>query len=370
MTKIPTRHMFKIGISQYYQPIQFSLLDDKIFNNSSLTLGYEFKFLPSVSAAVSAHLPFYSAEIPGKYVSKSIVYDAQLRWFFDMKKRIRKGQSANNFSGNYLAINYTLPGTHVIWENEPTIGLKAGFQRRLLNSGFVDYAFALQQRSLSFRYGLFYFWQFSTQISYGFAFGDWKRARKHPLCDVLLCDENIQHQWKYKIPEITLGYHLYRVRLGAAYEHKIKSSPFSLNFQYDFNITKGYSYVKQPANYMAYDTYGSDNTKELSQFFTFQPRYYFLQKRNQMAGRGGNGLSGIYTGINAELGVYFGKHNIFNDLKFRRNTLYTGALFGFQQRLFRHGYVDFNTSYNFKHEFRQSENSSGFRGNLGLGFAF
>jgi len=110
MTKVPTRHMLKIGISQYYQPIQFSLSDDKILNNSSLMLGYEFKFLPSFSVALSSHLPVYSAEIPSKYVVKNIVYDAQLRWFFDMKKRIREGKSANNFSGNYVAVNYTLPG--------------------------------------------------------------------------------------------------------------------------------------------------------------------------------------------------------------------------------------------------------------------
>ncbi|MCF0057018.1 hypothetical protein [Dyadobacter sp. CY356] len=370
MTKVPTRHMFKIGISQYYQPIQFSLIDDKLLNNSSLTFGYELKLLPAFSIALSAHLPFYSAAIPEKYVLKNVVYDAQLRWFFDMKKRIKKGQSANNFSGNYLAINYTLPGTHVVWENEPTIGIKAGFQRRLLNSGFVDYAFALQQRSLNFRYGLLYFWQFSTQISYGYAFGDWKKSRKRPLCDVLLCDENIRRQWKYKIPEVTLGYHLYRVRLGVAYEQKIKSSPFALNFQYDMSITKGYSYTKGPSKYMAYDTYASDNTKEISQFLTFQPRYYFLQKKDQLAGRGGNGLSGLYTGLNNELNLYIGKHNTLYDILYKRNTLYIGALIGFQQRLFRHGYLDFNTSYNFKHEFRQSHNSTGLRGNLGLGFAF
>lgn len=52
MTKVPTRHMFKIGLSQYYQAIAFPLRDDRILNNTSLHLGYEFKFLPAFSVAL------------------------------------------------------------------------------------------------------------------------------------------------------------------------------------------------------------------------------------------------------------------------------------------------------------------------------
>ena len=373
MTKVPTRHMLKIGISQYYQPIQFSLSDDKILNNSSLMLGYEFKFLPSFSVALSSHLPVYSAEIPSKYVVKNIVYDAQLRWFFDMKKRIREGKSANNFSGNYVAVNYTLPGKFNWGKNDETIGIKVGFQRRVLNSGFIDFAFALQQRDLGFRYGIMALWQFSTQASFGFALGDWMKSKRRPLCDILLCDEDMTDQWKIKIPEVSLGYYLYRTRAGVAYERKIKTTPFSLNFQYDISLTKGYSYTKGRANYSAYEIYGSDNTKEISQFFTIQPRYYFLQKRNQMRGKSGNSLSGFYTGINAEYGLYLGQHNTGIgpiDVKITKHTLYSGLLLGVQQRLFRHGYLDFNTSFNHKYEFLSSGNSTGFRGNLGLGFAF
>lgn len=373
MTKVPTRHMFKIGISQYYQPIQFSLSDDKILNNSSLMLGYEFKFLPAFSIALSSHLPVYSAEIPSKYVLKNIVYDSQLRWFFDMKKRIAGGKNANNFSGNYVAVNYTLPGKLKVWQNEETIGIKVGFQRRVLNLGFVDFAFAFQQRDLGFRYGIAALWEFSTQVSFGYALGDWAKAKNRPICDILLCDEDMVDQWKVKVPELTFGYHLNRIRHGVAYERKIKSTSFSFNFQYDINLTRGYSYTKGPAYYKAYDIYGSDNTREISQFFTIQPRYYFLQKRNQMRGRSANALSGFYTGINSEYSLYLGRHNTGIapiDLSITKHTVYSGLLLGIQQRLFQHGYLDFNTSFNHKHELSSSVNSTGFRGNLGLGFAF
>jgi hypothetical protein len=377
MTKVPTRHMFKIGLSQYFQPIQFAISDDKIFNNSSLTLGYEYKFLPAFSIALSGHLPFYVTEVPTEYVFKNVVYDAQLRWFVNMNRRIRKGMSANNFSGNYVALNYTLPGALRVIRNEPTVGIKFGFQRRVLDWGFVDFALAFQQRSPWFRYGVGALWAFSTQASFGYAFGDWKRSDKRPLCDILLCDESIRAQWKVKLPELTFGYHLNRMRFGFAYERKIMSSPFSVNFQYDINLSKGWTYVKDfegYGKYYAYETYASDRGKEISQFFIFQPRYYFLQSRNKRRGQGGNGLSGLYTGLNLEYNVYSGRHNTLlsssGDKNLKSNTLYVGALAGFQQRLFRHGYLDFNTSYNFKSEKYSQDKSMGFRGNLGLGFAF
>lgn len=45
MTKVPTRHMFKVGLSQYYQAKLFALSDDRTINSTSLHVGYEFKFL-------------------------------------------------------------------------------------------------------------------------------------------------------------------------------------------------------------------------------------------------------------------------------------------------------------------------------------
>jgi hypothetical protein len=373
MTKVPTRHMFKVGVSQYFQPIQFSLIDNRAINNASLIVGYEFKFLPAFSIALSGHLPFYFAEIPSEYIRQNIVGDVQLRWFYNMRQRIRSGKSANNFSGNYIALNYTTAGTVDLGENGPTIGIKAGYQRRFLNSGFMDFNLAFQQTDPTFRYGLFHLWSVTSQVSFGLAFGDWKKARKQPLCDLLRCDENLRNQFKVKLPEVTFGYHLNRIRLGAAYEHKIGASPFSLNFQYDINLNKGFSYSKREYDYNLYHVYGSDLTKEISQYFTLQPRYYLLQKRQQLTGAGGNGMSGFYTGINMEFYRYSGRHSVryqFHTQSIKQNTLYTGVLIGFQQRLFRHGYLDFNTSYNFKREFYTSENATGFRGNLGLGFAF
>ena len=204
MTKVPTRHMVKIGISQYYQVNPFPLKDNNILNTTSLQIGYEFKFLPAFSLTLAAHAPYFGTNIPIKNSWENTVFDGQLRWYFDMKKRIRSGISANNFSGNYLAFSYTKAKTD---SYSRTIGLKLGFQRRFLNSGFIDFAFALQQDAPFFHYGILENWSFSSQSSFGFAFGDWKRSEKAPLCDLLLCDEQLKQQWKVRLPELSFGYY-------------------------------------------------------------------------------------------------------------------------------------------------------------------
>ncbi|WP_159473915.1 hypothetical protein [Dyadobacter sp. 3J3] len=373
MTKVQTRHMFKIGLSQYYQSRWFSLKEGNVLTNTSLQLGYEFKFLPAFSIAISGHMPFYGFDIPIKDAWQNTVIDTQLRWYVNMRKRIKSGKSANNFSGNYLALNYTLPGT--LYE-DPTIGLKLGFQRRFLNSGFMDFAIALQQGTPWFHYGVLYNWSISSQASFGLAFGDWKKSSKFPLCDLLLCNELIGQQWKIRLPELTIGRYLYRLNLSFAYERKFNESPFSINYQTDIGLNKGYNYmltqIPKPTNF--FSKYQDTHSTEASITFSIQPRYYFLQERQKVRSGGGNGMSGVYAGINTEYNFYTGRNNPLRgpDTKIiTQNNIRTGPLLGFQQRLFSHGYIDFNTSYNFQKDLNiPSSHSFGFRGNLGIGFAF
>lgn len=375
MTKVPTRHMFKVGLSQYYQTIPFAFYNDNVLSNTSLIVGYEYKFAPAFSLAVSSQLPFLGYGVPLKFTWYNTSFDAQIRWFFNMKRRIRSAQGANNFSGNYLAFNYTYTGTS---RNAFTPGLKLGFQRRFLNNGFIDFAIASQWPGQIFRLdtgGL----SFSSQVSFGLAFGDWKRSSVPPLCDILLCNEHISQQWKITIPDFTVGLALKRVRLGVGFERKLGTSPVSLNFQYDIGILNGNTSLQlrdeQSTLYIS-SFYSSAKSREILQTLTFQPRYYFLQNRQRLMGNGGNGLSGVYTGIHSELSLYDGHHRISDNTQYgyamnmKRNIIRAGLLAGFQQRVFSHGYLDLNTSYNFGRNLNTLENTSGLRANLGIGFAF
>lgn len=365
MTKVPTRHMFKIGLSQYYQAIAFPLRDDKILNNTSLQLGYEFKFLPAFSIALAGHMPFFDLNMPVKTLVQYTVMDAQLRWFVGMNKRIRKGLSANNFSGTYIAAFYNLPGTADNYN--PKIGLKLGIQRRFLNHGFMDFSVAVHQSSDGV--GL----SFSSQASLGFAFGDWKRVDKAPLCDILLCDAQIRNQWKVRLPEITVGYYLNRLKAGIAFEQKLGAWPLTLNFQLDAAMNNGFNQIRYGnMRWGFYREYMQVYSREKIVSLSVQPRYYIFTKRQQLKGRSTNGMSGAYAGLNTQYYYYKGKHADIppDDLRREDNILNFGPIVGFQLRLFNHGYFDANTSYNFQDYLKSNQTDFGFRTNITLGLAF
>nr|WP_295932492.1 hypothetical protein [uncultured Dyadobacter sp.] len=370
MTKVPTRHMFKIGLSQYYQARTFALSEDRAFNNTSLQLGYEFKFLPAFSIALAGHIPYYDMRTRFRESFQNTVLDAQLRWFMAMKRRIKTGKAANNFSGNYLAIFYNMPSTR---DDDPRIGLKLGFQRRFLNYGFMDFAVALQQGTPFFHYGVFDNWDLSTQASFGFAFGDWKKAQIGPLCDVFLCDEFLSGQWKIRLPELTLGRYMIRTRTGVAYEQKIASSAFTINFQLNADYSDGFNEIKAASPYGRLG-YVNVRSKEKTATLSVQPRYYFLSKVQRLRGRGGNGFSGPYTGINSAYVYYKGEHRFFRleaeDIRRTTRAIQAGPLLGYQLRLFRHGYFDFNTSYNVQNYLKTGGTDFGFKTNIAVGLAF
>ncbi|KAA0992720.1 hypothetical protein [Dyadobacter aurulentus] len=380
MTKVPTRNMFKLGLSQYYQAVPYPLTDDKTLNNLSLHVGYEVKFLPAFSLALSGHFPLYGIQAPVKESLQNTVMDAQLRWFVDMRRRIKKGKSANNFSGNYVALFYNMPGT---FDNDPKAGFKLGFQRRFLNHGYMDFSFAVFKSVYDYSYGLTATGlQFSTQASFGFALGDWKKSATARFCDILLCDEFQHQQWKIRLPELTVGYYLNRIRTGVAFERKIKTSPWTINVQLDAAMNRGFNYLRYDHTVELYDgekvseytfKYASVYSREKIIIFSVQPRYYFLQKRQRLNGKGGNGLSGWYAGLNTEYNYYKGWHGGWEiagrEFESETNTIQVGPLAGFQLRLFRRGYLDLNTSYNFKSQLGNNKTSFGLRSNIGVGLA-
>lgn len=363
MTKVPTRHMFKIGLSQYYQALAFPLQDDKILNNTSLQLGYEFKFLPAFSIALAGHMPFFDLNFPVRELVQYTVMDAQLRWFVGMGKRIRKGLSANNFSGNYVGFFYNVPGTADHYD--PKIGLKLGIQRRFLNRGFMDFSFSIHKEADKV--------ECSTQAILGIAFGDWKKIDKAPLCDILFCDEQIRNQWKIRLPEVTVGYYLNRLKAGVAFEQKISTWPVSLNFQLDAAMNNGFNLLRRKNTIYGFEMdYMHLYSREKMVSFSVQPRYYALTKAKQRKGKSQNGLSGLYTGLNSEYYYYKGNHgDAFYDNIHREDSIINlGPLVGFQLRLFNHGYFDCNTSYNFQDYLKSTETDFGFRTNITLGLAF
>jgi hypothetical protein len=394
MTKVPTRHMVKFGTSKYIQAVPYPLIDDKNLNRTTLHLGYEFKFLPAFAVALSGYIPLNGESAITNERLKHTVLDAQLRWFFDMRRRMQNGKNANNFTGNYMALFYNVPGITRFdpitglregaqWKAEyiSQVGLRFGLQRRFLNYGFMDFSFSLSTASDQFSIKPKSL-MFSTQASFGIALGDWKKAARPPLCDIFLCDELEKQQWKVRLPDLSISHNLKRLRTGLAYERHLARS-WTINLQLDGALNGGVNTISHDweQDYILPDgqmgtrsiPYALVTSKENVVIASVQPRYYFLQKRQRLLGKGGNGFSGVYAGLNSQYNYYKGTHRFKylqeKDIRLQTRTVYVGGLVGFQLRLFSHGYLDFNSSFNLKNDLRSKDYSTGLTTNLGIGLA-
>ncbi|WP_218132975.1 hypothetical protein [Dyadobacter soli] len=380
MNKIPTRNIFKFGISQYQQSTPFALYNDKGFKNSAAQISYEHKLAPQFSIGVFGQVPLVGNAIPLSWIFENIAVGGQLRWYYDMKGRIESGRSANNFTGNYAAIEYTtiLPSSI-----RQALALRTGFQRRFLNNGFLDLSIGLRKNDPFEQKNLFNNWNLFTEINLGLAVGDWKRTAKPLLCDLIRCDQQVNQHFKIQIPDLKFGKMQKALGTSVAYEILLGEMPISFNFQYDLNLQSAFNYLHGRiktdwfGGWYAYET----KSREQAHIFSIQPRFYLNQKRKLRLGKVGSDLSGIYAGINSEYAVYRGIHTRpsrwddvikiqLQEFTFKLNSenFRAGPLMGIQQRLFKNGYVDLNTSCNYE---KQPESwKLRFRANLTVGLAF
>jgi hypothetical protein len=341
MTKVPTRHMVKIGAEFF--PLGF--LDPGYgLQTLLLNIGYEVKLLPSVSLGVNFKANGgYSSSLGWEGV---ITANLQGRWYFDMNQRIATGKSANNFSGNYLAVvGERYWQSHLSAYPKIKTGVEFGMQRRFFNNGAIDFAagayyMRYAETRTSWEYisgsGKINDFEISTRTMLSFAFGDWKKKVPFPACDVFRCDEFVSSQWKFLWPVIRISSNINNIGLGAGYEKKLGKSPFSVNTQIfaDYN-----SFI-----YRNFYTH-SVSRAESMQLQTFaQTRYYFLQKKQIRKGRGGNNLSGLFFGPHLDYLRYTttGNYSIRE-----KKHLGVGFAYGYQKALFKNGYIDISGAQSF-----------------------
>ncbi|GAA4413983.1 hypothetical protein GCM10023187_42890 [Nibrella viscosa] len=138
MTKVPTRHMVKIGQTT------------SSFPGNSLQAGYEFKISPSFSAGIN--FTFRNYYLQG--FRRDYAASVQTRWYYDMRRRIDEGKSSNNFTGNYIGAVYEY--SPAFNQTRVRMGIEYGIQRRFLNRGFFDFGVGLfSQNYLTDSY---YYW--------------------------------------------------------------------------------------------------------------------------------------------------------------------------------------------------------------------
>ena len=345
----------------------------------------------------------------------------EARWYYALKKRIADGKSMNNFSANYFSLRFNnligadlseLPqGSRLTsyngktWESnydyrqlKNQIMLNYGIQRRFLKSGLIDFSVGLSRTSFrGFNQNVVFKdgdntikplgnnfndhqatwtatnpaaeWMLQTNLSLGLAFGDFKKSPKRPLCDVLHCFESETSLLKVRWPIVSLGLQSQYLSGGLAYERKLFNSALSLNTSIDFI---GDFRQNQENSSPFTPNLARSSRSSLTAFL--QPRFYFTQARRIRRHSGGNNLSGVYVAASAVfVRDQVGFINFSNLLPNRimQTRLGAGPSVGFQQKLFRNGFIDFQTTV-----VRNLENIGNpypaFEGRiaLNLGFAF
>ena len=351
MTKEPTKWMFRVGSSQGSAM-------------GGLMAAYERKLSPSMSFVAGAY--FASA-------SSLFGVDAgafgELRYYYDMSRRIKEGKSANNFSGNYFGLTYYSTfdknGGRVIGNYAlNAVAVRWGMQRRFFKRGLVDLGLSLSSekpmstlfsgespRSYSLR----------THRIIGLAWGDFKTPTNTSKCIVFNCQENYAQLWKINWPTVELGTTRQEISLGVAYEHRIINPKFSVNFGIDINANRW----NLENRFVRGDGY---RQTQLWLRGVFQPRYYWNNK-------GINNLSGGYLALSLS-GQYdaktysIGLPNL-DSYSFRMEF---GPTVGFQQKIFKRGYLDMGLTQS--HLLRQFNDLSrnnqkwALSGYFQLGFAF
>lgn len=109
-------------------------------DNDFFFLSFEQKFKPDWSWIVNAE-----ANANELFRFPEVRFRGGVRYYYNIKKRILKGKSANNFSANYLSLRYSYinhSGASDI-ENEGFLEFLFGVQRRLWKYGFVDFNVAI-----------------------------------------------------------------------------------------------------------------------------------------------------------------------------------------------------------------------------------
>ena len=385
MTKEPTKWMLKTQASNN-------------FTFGGLVGAYERKISPSISLGVGTYFRPVSL-----YPSLHAGVFAEMKYYYDMKKRMAEGKSANNFSGNYVGISmtqsfskllplrnpqpfsYGIPGLSPLLD---AFEVRWGMQRRFFNHGIIDFGVSLGMISSDNREiyqterKVYREFLFQTQWSLGTAWGDFKRSKLPPTCDVLRCYDHNTQLLKIAWPHLIIGSNRQSLATSFAFEKQLGKSRFSLNIQNDLqlghwsfpNYTRQIFENKEVDGNIVSTLIGEESVDfsffSVQSISYLQPRFYFKKKTNV-----NSPLSGLYTGISL-MHVYENYRNKSNnDVSnyTRYHALELGPSLGFQQKVFRHGYVDLGlTVGKVIRNFNDKDDTKiwSFRPNLKLGFAF
>ncbi len=318
----------------------------------------------------------------------------EARYYFNMKNRIKNGLQKSNITGNYIAIKYQ------VFENEiPNYYRMVNLlgSRYQVIGGFVDGIF-LEKSNISLKFGK----QFGNTLNLGFQFGVKKgyiidqsnsykdygknkfpffvsmqnqvgfgllspneRSKSKDYCEFLKCNFNNKDLFKLNINNtLYIDKSTQDIKLDLAFEQKIANSAFSINSNL-FQGLKNWK-ISEISHYKDTTFVSPDGTEYKGNIAVFsqrkynnlnyeiglkeQLRYYIGQKKKILAGKQGNNLNGLYSGLEYLYQINKTLNGKIINLSFpnRTDLQAISGIIGYQTLTNKNSFLDINIALGFE----------------------
>jgi hypothetical protein len=361
-TKNPSNSLFKVHFIRNTQP-----------NFITLNLGFEKKLLPAFSVQGNYGLGIHTATdyrrvagvitFPGSE-DTTVVYGTNTslmqrvgvdaRWYFNLNKRIKKGWSADNFNGNYLALSgiyshsvATLGGERDRDLRNANVELRFGIQRRLTRYLFLDLSYGIggvqtynETDAGSFEADKLNIYSAPrVTLGMGLAGPDTKQEEQKAYCDVFRCFREENKIFKINLARLFFSNFSsdgFNTGIDFAHEQRIGSGYFS--WEAAISAGGGTNYASNPTARV--------NNEHWNAGLDFSVKHYYSKRKRIAAGKEANNLSGYFWGFLAGI-----RHEYLDEeiqlqksaVQFERydqDFLRGGIFWGLQKRLFQNGFIE------------------------------
>jgi len=352
--------LFKIGFSTFSR-VQGIISNDFLASSAGLEVGLEQRVATGYSFQFKSHISGYtfshfleSPDLVEPILDLSNIFtirnSLELRKYFGKKQQIHQGLSGNNLSGFYMGLqgeisNWTVSTIGIVGEEvlytfngqNKSLALTGGWQYQFGKKGFINFHILAGNNWQDQKLTLLRFdgdgqvqplpaiqnWFFDYRLSFGWAFGR-KKEYAPADCSIIQYFEEERSMWKFDLLNLLANISDKAIAGSASieYERKIGNLPFSINPFVSATYTLAFD--KESDSSVSFVT-GSDF------------RYYYNLKNS-------DNLSYGY-----------------------------GLMWGFQRRLFKSLYVDYQIGYQARTNFETAPNSEtlgDFFGQFKIGVAF
>jgi hypothetical protein len=285
-------------------------------------------------------------------IFKILAFGVEPRYYINKKRQIKQGKSASNLSGMYLGANFLQENKFrsfsILQRNDYysaayknyVATLRLGFQQRIFKKGYLDFSWGLgqathtsfeilpDQRLLTSKKWIGHIDQ---KITLGMAFGGKNsKQQENRSCDFFKCYREDKSKLKIDLLGLVRNLNTQEQfgKLSVAYEHKLKESAFSL--QYEANL---YGSHTKRDDYKPEIYYGGG--------FAIEGRWFYSLKKRIAAGKSGNNLNGAFIGLHID-NLYSKLQSAESlDSRFFNRVFRYLPIWGIQYKIFGRGYFEY-----------------------------